>query len=440
MMKENNARRAALEALTRCRRDGAWSGDTLDSILKRSGLEKRDAALASRLCLGVLQNETLCDYYIGCFCTSKLEPQVRDILRLGVYQLLFLDRIPARAAVSETVELCRLSRCERASGLVNAVLRRIAAEKDRLPAIPGEGTAEYLSVRYSHPAWLCEYLAGKKGYAFSEAFLASNNQAAKLSLQVNTLKVKTADYLRALERAEIPFSVKEPDGCLELDGGFAAELPGYEDGLFYVQDRAARLAAEIAGAEPGMRVLDACACPGGKSFASAIRMEDHGSILSCDIHKKKLRMLENGAERLGIHIVETCAMDARVYDPAMEKGFDLVIADVPCSGLGVIAKKPEIRRKDPKSLRGLPGIQLSILKNLSRYVKPGGVLLYSTCTILRRENEAVVEAFLDAHPEFSTAPLELPGIGRFDRGMKTLLPCREGTDGFFLAKLIKRND
>lgn len=433
MGKTVNAREAALEILTRCRRDGSWSGAAADAVIRKYGLDRRDAALASRICLGVLQNDRLCDYYIDCFCKAKLEPLVRDILRVGVYQLLFLDRVPARAAVSETVELCNRKNVRRASGLVNAVLRRIAGEKDSLPAIPGEGTAEYLSVRYSHPAWLCEYLIEKKGCDFTEAFLRENNSPPKLCLQVNTLKVRTEDYTRALRRAEIAFRETEPEGCVELEGGLAAELPGYEEGLFYVQDRAARLTVEIAAPEPGMRVLDACSCPGGKSFAAAIRMENRGSILSCDIHEKKLHVLKDGAQRLGIDIIETRAMDAREYDPELRERFDLVIADVPCSGLGVIAKKPEIRAKDRESLRGLPEIQGAILENLSRYVKPGGALLYSTCTILTEENEDAALAFLKNHGEYRAEDFSLCGI-ESQNGMYTFWPNTDGTDGFFAAK------
>jgi len=434
MKKPANARQAALETLIRCRRNGAWSGAAIDGAVKDAGLDRRDAALASRLCLSVLQNDRLCDYYIGCFCKSKLEPAVRDILRLGLCQLLFFDRIPARAAVSETVELCRSCGYARAAALVNAVLRRAAEQRDSLPAIPGEGTAAYLSVCYSHPEWLCELLTERKDYAFAEAFLKKNNEEPPLCLQINTLKVDTEDYIRALERAGIPYKRCVPDGCIELAGGLASSLPGYEEGLFYVQDRAARLAVEIAAPEAGMRVLDACSCPGGKSFAAALRMQNRGEILSCDIHEKKLHVLENGAKRLGFGIIGTRAMDARVFDPELEAAFDLVIADVPCSGLGVIAKKPEIRAKDRDSLRALPEIQAAILENLSRYVKPGGLLLYATCTILREENEDVVRTFLEKHNAYRAEAFSAFEI-ESSTGMYTFWPNIDGTDGFFAAKI-----
>ena len=438
MNRNKNARAAALETLIRCRRDGSWSGAAIDAAVRKFGLDRRDAGLACRLCLGVLQNETLCDYYIGCFCTSKLEPVLRDILRLGVYQLLFMDRIPARAAVSETVGLCRLKGLSRAAGLINAVLRRIAGQREALPGIPGEGTAEYLSIRYSHPKWLCEMLIHEKGYSFAEAFLARNNEDPGLCIQVNTLKTTTEQYIRRLEDTGYAYRACDPAGCIELEKGIAPELPGYEEGLFYVQDRAARLAVEIAAPAPGMRVLDACSCPGGKSFAAAVRMQNQGRILACDIHEKKLQVLERGAARLGIDCIETRAMDARIFDPALAEGFDLVIADVPCSGLGVIAKKPEIRAKDPQSLRELPEIQLAILENLSRCVKPGGVLLYSTCTILKAENEEPVLRFLERQTEYRLEAFSVCEI-RSETGMYTFWPNVDGTDGFFAAKM-RRTD
>ena len=438
---KNASRLAALEALERCRRDGAWSGAVLDGIIKKYGLDHRDSALAARLCLGVLQNTSYCDFYIDRYCSTpgnKIQIKLRDLLRLGVYQILFLDKIPARAAVNESVSLCRPMGMDRASGLVNAVLRRVAENRDALPPIPGEGTAAYLSIRYSHPLWLIERLLKEQDYSFVEAFLAANNEPQKLTIQVNTHKVSVEEYTRALARAEIAFQTWEGlSGCLTLEGGQVTALPGFEEGLFYVQDRAARCAVAAANARPGMRVLDTCAAPGGKSFAAALAMQDEGEILSCDIHEKKLRLIENGAQRLGLNSIHTRAGDARGDVGAFHERFDLVLTDVPCSGLGVIGKRPEIRNKSERDIAGLPKIQRDILQTASTYVKHGGSLLYSTCTILREENQDVVTSFLKANPGFEPENFEIGSICSRD-GMYTFWPHVDGTDGFFAAKLRRK--
>lgn len=436
-MKDKLARQAALETLQRCRKDGAWSSPAMDAAIRRYELDSRDAALASWLCLSVLQNEEYLDWYLDLFCKKPVEKGVRDLLRLGACQLLLSDRIPAHAAVSETVELCRKNGLARASGLCNAVLRRIAAERDSLPEIPGKGTVFYLHTRYSHPAWLAERLCSERGYAFTEAFFASNNQSPPLDIQVNTLKVSTGDYCRALERAEISFeAVPSLPGCLRLSGGSVTALPGYEEGLFYVQDRAARSAVEIAAPEPGMRVLDSCAAPGGKSFAAAIRMGGIGSVISCDLQEKKLKRVKEGSNRLGTNCMETRSLDGRAFQPDWENAFDLVLCDAPCSGLGVIRKRPEIRHKSEEELAALPGIQAAILDNVSRYVRPGGLLLYSTCTVLKAENEDQLSSFLSRHPEYQAEDFVL-GPVESRGGCYTFWPHIDGTDGFFAAKLRK---
>ncbi len=434
------ARDAALEAVVRCRRDRAWSGAAIDAAIKKYALQGPDAALASRLFLGTLQNVQLCDYYVNLYHSrGGLEPVVRDILRLGVYQLLFMDRVPARAAVNETVALCRRAGFGRAAGLVNAVLRRISeAGKDSLPEVPGTGTAEYLSIKYSHPLWLAERLIAEKGYAFTERFFEADNRAFGLTLQVNTLKVGADDYALALKRRGIECrSFEWLPGCLELDGGKAADLYGYGEGLFYVQDRAARSAVAAAGPRPGMTVLDACAAPGGKSFAAAIAMGNRGEIRAGDISEKKLRLITEGAKRLGIDIISATVRDAREPDDALRGRFDLVLADLPCSGLGLMGKRPETRMKTDEETASLPGLQSEILSRLAEYVKPGGALMYSTCTVLRRENEAVVEEFLSRDGRFAPEDFEL-GPVRSEDGMYTFWPHIDGTDGFFAAKLKKK--
>ena len=432
---KRGARAAALTALERCEKSGAWSAAAMDAVIRQQELDARDAALASRLCLGVLQNDKYLDWYLDRHLSTKPEPLVRNILRLGAYQLIFLDKVPVHAAVSETVDLCRDFGRERAAGLVNAVLRRLAQEKAALPPIPGEGTAEYLSTRWSQPLWLTKRLTEEQGYASAEAFFRCSNEPAPLCIQVNRIRVSEEAYIRALERGSIPFR-RYPGlpGCLELEGGRVTELPGYEEGLFYVQDRAARCAVEAAGVRPGMRILDACAAPGGKSFAAWIAAGGECSLTSCDIHEKKLRLIREGAERLGIRGLETQAADARRFDPSWENAFDLVLADVPCSGLGVIRKHPEIRRKTEAELARLPEIQAEILENLSRYVRPGGVLLYSTCTVLRAENRDQIARFLRSHPGFHAEDYRIGDLCSAE-GCYDFWPQQDGTDGFFAARL-----
>jgi 16S rRNA (cytosine967-C5)-methyltransferase len=435
---KKDSRSAALMALERCRKSGAWSGAAIDAAIRECGLDGRDSALASRLFLGVLQNGSFLDHYIDLFCSGSPEPRLRQILRLGAFQLLFLNKIPAHAAVSETVGLCREAGLSRAAGLCNAVLRRIAENKDALPPIPGEGSAEYLAIRRSHPLWLTERLCREQGYASAEAFLRENNEPAPLTIQVNRLRIEPEDYEHALQRSGVPFrAFPELPGCLELEGGRVTELPGYEEGLFYVQDRAARIAAEAAGVKPGMRVLDACAAPGGKSFATAIAAEGRGDITACDIHEKKLRLIREGAERLGIGCIRTEARDARRFDPDYEGAFDAVLADVPCSGLGVIRKRPEIRWKTEEEIRELPEIQAAILDNLARYVKPGGVLLYSTCTVLQAENREQILRFLARHSDYRSEDFAVGGL-RSEEGCYEFWPQTDGTDGFFAAKLRRK--
>ena len=390
----------------------------------------------------MLQDRDYYDFLISRYCRTpldKLDRKVLNILRLGVCQLASLDRIPARAAVNETVGLCASSGVSRASSLVNAVLRRIAEDAGHLPQVPGEGTAEYLATRYSHPLWLAQRFISEKGYAFTEALFSADNTPAPLDIQINTLRTTREDYLRLLEERAIPYALPPfPDSCVSLSGGAVNELPGYAEGLFYVQDRAARTAVDIAGLKSGMRVLDACASPGGKSFAAAMDMSGRGEILACDIHEKKLSVIEATASRLGVEPIKTECRDAREFASDYENAFDAVIADVPCSGLGVLRKKPEIRSKKAEEIRSLPAIQRDILANLARYVRPGGILLYCTCTILCRENENIIEEFLSAHADYSPCDFAV-GERHSENGCYTFFPHIDRTDGFFVSKLIRKN-
>jgi len=390
-------------------------------------LDERDAALCSRLCISVLQNASLMDHYIGCYSSvpaSRLEPQVLDILRLGVCQILFMDKIPVNAAVHESVELAKRFN-GKAAGLVNAVLRRISENAQNLPDIPEHGTARELSVRFSHPLWMCEKIMAEHGYEFASAFFAANNQEPVLTVSVNGYRTSRDNYFRLLAEAGYqpqiseysPYSIRIPNA------GNVMKLPGYEEGLFFVQDEAAAMAVSCANVQPGMSVLDGCSAPGGKSMLSAVYMQNNGRIQSCDLHEKKLNRIRENADRLGFTIIHTAAMDSSKPTEEFREAFDLVIADVPCSGLGVIRKKPEIRYKPQSDIQRLPEVQLRILKGLSACVKPGGTLLYSTCTVLREENEQVVEAFLREGNPFAIEE------------MHTLWPHKNGTDGFFICRM-----
>lgn len=434
------SRKTALRVLISCRTNGAWADAALKAQITRDGLSGQDAALCSRIVYGVLQNQLLLDFYIGAYCSQKpdhLQPPLLDILRIGAYQILFLDKVPDSAAVNESVNLAKIFKRGQAAGLVNAVLRKISQNKHELPAIPERDEERYLSIKYSHPKWLVKRLLPLLGREETERFLAANNDIAPLTVQVNPLRTTQEALLEELSACGVQAALHSwvPD-CLELSGtGDLTGLQAFQEGKFLVQDPAARLVSLIAGVQPGQRVLDVCAAPGGKSFSCAFAMNNQGVIQSCDLHENKLKRVREGAERLGVTCVETAAADGRRLNPDWVEAFDVVLVDAPCSGLGIIRKKPDTRYKKLDDLFALPVIQASILENAARYVKPGGTLVYSTCTILPTENEDVTTAFLAEHPEFSKEAFVLPQpVGETD-GQLTLWPQRHGTDGFYICRM-----
>lgn len=439
-----DAREVAMLTLNACQRQGGWSDGVLKKQLATAGLDSRDAALATQLCFGVLQNQMLLDFYLSKFSNialKRMEGKVVQVLRLGAYQMLFLDKIPHSAAVNSAVAMTK-AHCKnpRAAGMVNGILRSLERSIHNLPVLPKEDMVGYLSILYSHPEWLVKAYIQALGEEETTQLLAANNSQPATTVMVNTIRTSAERLTERLtaERAEI-----EPhpwlENCLYLSRtGDLERLTPFQDGMFYVQDPASRMAIMAAGIKPGMKVLDCCAAPGGKSFAAAVAMENEGEIISCDIHAHKKKLIQAGADRLGISVITPMTADGKVFKPKWEEAFDVVLVDAPCSGLGVIRKKPDIRYKDSELLEALPAIQTEILNNASRYVKPGGVLLYSTCTVLRRENEAIVERFLAEHGQYHAESFELPGpIGKVDEGMITLWPHRHGTDGFFISKLRK---
>ena len=435
------ARETALNALIACRKEGAWSNGVLKEYIRRDRLDPRDAGLATRLCYGVVQNRGKLDFYLGQLLTGKLRdlhPVVRDILHLGLYQILELDKIPESAAVNEAVALTKkYSRNPKAASLVNGVLRNAVRTKGSL-----KEPVSYAD-KYSHPDALISLLKTNVPKGKLEPMLIANNAAPETVVQVNTLRITAAALLEKLEGEGV---AAQPHGWMEnalvLSGtGNLEHLPSFREGLYYVQDPAAKLCALCAKLpdDRDIRLLDCCAAPGGKSFASAIAMAGHGQIASCDVHDHKVKLIENGAARLGLGNITAKLQDATVFCPEWEETMDCVIADVPCSGLGIIRKKPDIRYKNLSELESLPELQLQILKNQARYVKKGGILMYATCTILRRENEEVVRTFLEERKDFQTEALELPAVfPKNENGMLTLIPGEYDTDGFFICRLRRK--
>ena len=437
-----SARKTALDALIACRKQAAWSNGVLKDYIARDRLDRRDAALATRLCYGVLQHRNLLDFFLAQLLTGKvrdLHPVVRDILHLGLYQIYELDKIPDSAAVNEAVTLtkkyCRLQRS--APGLVNAVLRSAVRTKGELRQPVS------LEDRYSHPKALIDLLACYVGWEKLEPMLAANNDTPQTVVQVNTLKTTTDELVKALEAEEvvaIPHSWM-PDCLILSNTGSIEKLQAFKDGLFYVQDAASKLCVLCAKIPVGeeVRVLDCCAAPGGKTFAAAIAMGGKGKIRSCDIHRHKTVLIQHGADRLGFSNVHIREQDATENHPGWNGKMDVVLADVPCSGYGIIRKKPDIRYKAPSDMERLPELQLKILRKQAQYVKPGGVLMYSTCTLVRRENEAVVNAFLASEPDFYLEKLPLPEhFPANTTGMIALVPGEHDTDGFFIARMRRR--
>ena len=434
------ARETALSALIACRKDGAWSNGVLKEYIVRDRLDSRDAALASRLCYGVLQNRLKLDFYLQQLLTGKvkdLHPAVRDILHLGLYQIFEMDKIPESAAVNESVALakkyCKKQRS--APGLVNAVLRNAVRSKQTLQQPTG------WQEKYSHPQALIDLLKPYVGKTRIEPMMIANNEAPKTVVQVNTLKTTAAALLARLEGEGV---TAEPHAwmrdCLVLGStGNLENLPSFKEGLFYVQDPAAKLSVLCAELPENSRILDCCAAPGGKSFAAAIAMHGTGSITSCDMYAHKAKLIAHGAARLGIENLNAMQFDATQRNPEWVDAMDAVICDVPCSGYGIIRKKPDIRYKNLAEMAKLPELQKQILNNVANYVRPGGVLLYSTCTLTDAENEGMVSSFLKERNDFTLEPLPLPAVfPKNESGMLALVPGQYDTDGFFIARLRRK--
>ena len=430
MTEIQNPRILALELLQKAEKSKQYSNIALDHALENSNMNEADKRLSSILFYGVTERKITLDHRIAKLSSRKLDEldgKVLCALRIGLYQLIYLDRIPPHAAINETVALCP----KKSAGFVNAILR--AHTRTPMGKPESDDPATLLSLTYSVCPALAQRFIDDFGIKKAREILNGFDQTAKTTLRVNTLKVDRETLLGAIDGAQA--TQNSPVGLFA--NGSVRSLYGFDDGSFFVQDEASQICVEVLGATEGDLMLDICSCPGSKSFGSAIKMNNKGRIIAFDLHENKLSLVSKGAERLGIDIIETRAEDGRCFVPTLELCADRVLCDVPCSGFGVLAKKPELRYKDPSESARLPEIQRAILQNASRYVKRGGVLVYSTCTLLPSENEDNVNSFLATHPEFELAPWKIGNISA-ECGYLTLYPHVHGTDGFFIAKLIRK--
>ena len=449
-VRPSDPRSAALRILERIESGAGYSNILLASEFGRTAADEKDRALTSALVLGVTERRLTLDYFISCLSSrpdGSIDGNVRNVIRMGMYQLAYMDGIPAHAAVNETVKLLDgLPGADRGKkAFANALLREFARRSAEggipLPDRPRDDDsgfekrfAGYLSVVYSAGRPLCRRLAGAFGPEKAEKILAASFGSGALTLCVNTLRCGREELIRKLADTGVE-AVPDitPRGVKLAAGSGLPSVIG--EGIAFVQDTASQICCEVLGAMPGESLLDVCAAPGSKSFCSAMRMEGRGRIVCRELRESRLPLIDEGASRLGIGILSAAAADSSVPVPEDREAFDRVLCDVPCSGYGVIGRKPELRYRDPASSADLPELQSRILRASAEAVRPGGVLVYSTCTLLPAENSGVVGVFLKDDGRFAAEPFESCGFSAPD-GMLTLTPDG-GTDGFFIAKLRK---
>ncbi|MBM4278783.1 MAG: 16S rRNA (cytosine(967)-C(5))-methyltransferase RsmB [Deltaproteobacteria bacterium] len=422
-----------------------------DSFKRYRHLTPLDRGFLTELTYGVLRWREKLDWsirHLSKIPLEKIEPGTLNILRLGLYQIEFLTRTPASAAVNESVELAKRHRGSGGGGFVNAILRSFLRKKGEIsyPEID-QDPALHLSVVHSHPLWLVRRWIEEVGIEDTLNVCVFNNRISPLTLRTNTLKMGREELIERIGEKglkAIPASFAQ-EGILLEDPPPTSELPFLNDGFFTIQDEASQLVTSVLNPKSGEKILDGCASPGGKTTHIAQRMENRGEVYALDLTKDKLALIEEMCRRLGIKIVKTLKGDATQFLPVSEgMTFDRVLADVPCSGFGTLRKNPDLKwRKGEEDIKRLSDLQLSILAHLSEYVKKGGVLVYSTCTVFHEENEGVVEKFLEGHPEFQLdrmaeiLPKKCHALIK-DGYLKTF-PPKDGMDGFFIARLIKKD-
>ncbi len=444
-MNNINPRKAALKILIDIDENKSYSNILLNSFYKNNNIDSRDKRFITQLVYGVLENKLYLDYVISIFSKTKINKinkEILNILRLGIYQILFLNKIPESAAVNESVKLAKKNNY-RFSGFVNGILRNVIRniEKTKITnALINKDPKKYLSIKYSHPQWLVEKWIDDYGVTFTEELLEVNNSIPSLTIRTNTLKITRDDLISKLKSENVKCTKGHyvPESIIIEDSpNNIEELSAYKEGLFQVQDESSMLVGHILDPKAGEFIIDVCSAPGGKSTHFAQLMNNKGSILSRDIYEHKLELINQNANRLGINIIKTERYDAEKLDKSLISSSDKVLVDAPCSGFGIIRRKPEIKyHKNPEDITNLTLLQLRILNNSAKYVKIGGELVYSTCTIQNEENIGVMNSFLEQNNNFKL--LDLSSKINIDINLKNkflqLYPNINGIDGFFICK------
>jgi len=449
--KLTNARELALLVLNRVEQDRSYSNLLLNQMLRKHKLQPGDKALVTQIVYGTIQRLNTIDFFLDRFVNKgvhKLETWVKNLLRLSFYQLYYLERIPPHAVVDEAVRIAKSRGHSGVAGMVNAVLRNVLRQEGRL-VIPEEiPTTEQIALRHSHPRWLVERWAEQYGLRVAEQICGANNGTPHTSVRVNTLSLSRDELIGQMRQngLRVMPSPLAPSGVIVEGGGNMADTRWYREGMLTIQDESSMLVAEIADPKPGMRVLDCCAAPGGKTTHLAEKMHDRGEVWAGDLHPHKVRLIAEQARRLHLHSVRALASDARELPGKFEaESFDCIVLDAPCTGFGVIRRKPDLKWfKDERDVAALSSLQYDILRKIQSLLKPGGTLVYSTCTIGEEENGNIIKKFLREFPDFAPDTGKLYALPEEIRnklavdGMVQILPQQYNSDGFFIAKLRKR--
>lgn len=442
-----NARELAFEILYDIFSNQAFSNISIKKHLNKE-FDPKDENLVREIVYGVLENDLYLNYIISKTSKiplKKIHPKILIILKIGVYQLFFMDRIPSRAAINESVELAKKHGHKGTIGFVNGILRNIDRNRSKFSKIQVASKADYISIKYSHPKWLVDRWIKDFGEDFAESLCKENNNYSKLNIRVNSLKISRLELKNRL--LKYGFNIEEgkySDDILIIENPIRLiETVEYKEGYFIIQDESSALVGHIMNPKEGSVVLDLCSAPGGKSTHIAQLMKNKGKVLSMDFYDHKIRLIEENAKRLGIDIIEAFTGDATKFHESLKNIADYVLVDAPCSGFGLIRRKPEIKwNRQEEDIKELAKIQRSILANAKEYLKVGGILVYSTCTIEKEENINIIKEFIKENKNFSLVNIEglvkgLENEESLKEGYIQLFPHIHNTDGFFIAKMIK---